>query len=96
MSDVVEHPDFGPGACREVGHVMSALPAPEGLPADLPADLRLIAADLDRLLTNVGELVRVAGADRVVDVRTRRAAHDLYVAVYQAAMTAVRLQGGAS
>lgn len=85
MSDVVEHPDFGPGACREVGHVMSALPAPEGLPADLPADLRLIAADLDRLLTNVGELVRV-----VPD------AHDLYVAVYQAAMTAVRLQGGAS
>lgn len=92
MSDVVEHPDFGPGACREVGHVMSALPAPEGppadppadLPADPPADLRLIAADLDRLLTNVGELVRV-----VPD------AHDLYVAVYQAAMTAVRLQGGA-
>lgn len=84
MSDVVEHPDFGPGACREVGHVMSALPAPEGPPADLPADLRLIAADLDRLLTHVGELVRV-----VPD------AHDLYVAVYQAAMTAVRLQGGA-
>lgn len=59
---------------------VSALPAPEGL----PADLRLIAADLDRLLAHVGELVK-----------TEPDAHDLYVAVYQAAMTAVRLQGGA-